>query len=97
MHVRLSDEDLSSTQSPLKLATPSNDTKISLVSSIKVLHQHLRDNEYITGLANHILQVFFSLHSNEVSLKKFEDTNYVPTSCRFKLEIRGTTRVKDNQ
>ena len=96
MSVRFAEES-TRTQPPLKLTTPSNAAKIALTSSIAALHQHLRDNERITSLIDHILQLFFLLHSKEASILKFEDPTYVPTSTRFKVEIRGTTRVQDNE
>ena len=96
MSVRFQDTGIS-TSNPPTIATPSSSAKISLSSSLLALHPHIRNNEHITKIVTNSLQLFFSLQSKEKSLKKFDDAEFIPTSCRLtKVEIKGTNRVKDN-
>ena len=97
MNVRFQEPD-TSTSTPSKTTTPSGSAKISLSSSLSALHKHFRNNEHFTKLAANILQLFLSLQSKEKSLKKFDDSEFLPTSSRTKIEIKGSFRsIKDPQ
>lgn len=79
-------------------ATPSNLAKTALLAGIHALHSQLRDNDSITTIANKILQLFFTLKSKEKSHKKFvDDTTYVPLSARVKIELKGSTKIRETE
>lgn len=85
-----------STLPPLSKTTPSHLAKVVLSSGLKALHPQLRDNDAITGIATKIIQLFFTLRSREKSVKKFEDDEYIPASCRLiKVELKGSTLIRD--
>jgi hypothetical protein len=88
--VRIED---TSTTPPTAQASPSNLALAALFNGLQALHQHLRDNEVFTGLAEKTLQLFFMHESKVKSAKKFGDETYLPQSCRVKVNLRGTQRI----
>lgn len=75
--------------------TPSLLAKKTLSEGLQALHPQLRDNEVIAGIAAKILQLFFTFKTKETSMKKFDDDTYLPKSCRFKGELKGSAKIRD--
>ena len=58
---------------PSQPASPGKAVMTALSTGIQALHESLRDNEVITGLADKFMQLFILLKSKESSLKKFDN------------------------
>ena len=78
---------------PSQPASPGKAATTALSTGIQALHESLRDNEVITGLAIKFMRLFILLKSKELSLKKFDDETYIPTSCRIKVDLKGSHRI----
>lgn len=78
---------------PSQLATPSKAASTALSIGLQALHESLRDNEVITGLAQKFLKLFILSKSKESTLRKFDDDTFIPTSCRIKVDLKGSYRI----
>ena len=78
---------------PSQPAPPGKAATTALSTGLQALHESLRDNEVITGLALKFMRLFILLKSKETSLKKFDDETYIPTSCRVKVDLKGSHRI----
>jgi hypothetical protein len=79
------------------LVSSNNAAKAALSTGIQALHAHLRDNEAFTGLADKIIQLFFTLQTKVKTVSKFTDETYIPQSCRVKIELKGSSRMSRNE
>ena len=86
---------LNPSKTPSEQTTPSLLAKKTLSEGLQVLHPQLCDNEVIVGKAAKLLQLFFTSKAKEQSMKKFDDDTYLPKSCRFKGELKGSARIHD--
>jgi len=78
---------------PPQLATPGKAALNALSTGLQALHESLRDNEVITGVADKFMRLFIHFKTKESLLKKFDDETYVPTSCRIKVDLKGSQRI----
>ena len=79
---------------PSPPTTPSKAAMNGLLTGFQALHETLRDNEVLTGIAEKFIRQYIILHSKEESLKKFDDDTYVPLSCRVKIDLKGSHRIR---
>ena len=79
---------------PSQPTTPSKAAMNGLLTGFQALHETLRDNEVVTSIAEKFIRQYFILHSKEESLKKFDDDAYIPLSCRVKIDLKGSYRIR---
>ena len=82
---------------PTSSQQPSTFAKNALKYGLAALHSDIRDLDSVTGIANKFIQQFFTFKSKLKSFEKFNDKNYVPISCRVKIELIGSSCIRKTE